>query len=94
MGSVETEFVFYFVCGFIGLAYPYLLCYSATKITFEVTNIGNIAYNSKWYEYPHNERMFAISIIARSQKPVRFIGFKFVTCTLEGNLFSLRVVFQ
>lgn len=57
--------------------------YFATFTTNRVALIGDDLYNSNWYDYSLELRKHAMLIIMRSQKVVRFTGFKVVTCTLE-----------
>lgn len=71
------------LCMFVGLTWPFLMCYSATSATRSMTNLGDIVYNSNWYLYPEYLRKYSIMIIARSQRTIYFTGFQMVRCTLE-----------
>lgn len=81
--KIGLELFFCVVSVMIGLVFPYVLCDSATRATFEIVNIAGTVYSSKWYNYPLNVRRHLILIMAQSQKPLVFRGLKIVSCSLE-----------
>lgn len=82
--GITPSIFFYIGCFNYGLSWSYLLCYSATSTTLDVANVGNVVYNSRWYEFPLTVRKSIILILIRSQSPVYFTGFKLIRCTLES----------
>lgn len=66
-----------------GLIWTFLYCYYATQTVDLLTNTANTIYNSNWYTYPIYIRKYFLLILARSQIPVYFTGFKIVRCSLE-----------
>lgn len=49
----------------------------------DVSIIGDIAYNSNWFDYPVKLQKYFIFIALRSHKRSRFIGFYLIPCTME-----------
>lgn len=70
-------------CLLCALIWPFLMCLFGTFATDRIESIGDIAYDSNWYEYPKEIRMHVMLIILRSQEPVYFMGFGVVRATLE-----------
>lgn len=82
--NIDIAFFYSVLCMFVGLAWTFLLCFFATSAAESLTSIGNIAFNSNWYRYPSRIQRHSVLLIARSQKPIYFSGFKMVRCTLES----------
>lgn len=64
----------------------YLMCYFITSITVKTVSIGDIAYNSPWYQMTRNEQVFVEMIIRRSQRPYELKGLGVFVCSLETYL--------
>lgn len=75
--------IFYCTCILWSLPWPALFCYVANLTTDRIYSLGDIAYEMDWFEYPPEIHKFFILIIARSQIPADFTGFKLIRCTLE-----------
>lgn len=76
-------------CIFIGIFWMFIYCYHATEITANLKRMGDIAYNSKWYDYhPMEVRKYIILMIQHSQIPFQFHGLHIFHCDLEtfGNV--------
>lgn len=58
-------------------------CYFPNKITTYCSDIGNIVYQSKWYEFSPKLQLYFQMIIKRSQIPVYLHGFKIIRCSME-----------
>lgn len=82
--NLDREAIFldlmYIVCE---LVWPFIFCHFATMAVTRITSNGDIVYASNWYEYPLEFRKNIISIIARSQEPIQFTGFKLIGGSLE-----------
>lgn len=76
------------------LAWPFFVCFFATRLTLRIASIGSVIYESMWYEYGLNLRKFTILIISRSHQPVYFTGFNLVRCTLESFLVVFYATFR
>lgn len=68
---------------FNSLAWPFPFCYFASKTTERVMSIGDVIYNSNWYEFPRGIAKYPILIMAHAQNPIRFTGYVFFYCNLE-----------
>lgn len=66
------------------LFWSFLLCYTATISSDVIGNIGDIVYNGNWPKYPLDYRKYVLFMILRSQRPLYFMGFKMIRCTLEN----------
>lgn len=64
----------------------FLLCFFVSLITVKTTSIGDIAYNSPWYQMPRDERDVVEMIIRRSQRPREIKGMDVFVCSLETYL--------
>lgn len=67
---------------FSSLLWPFILCYFSTITTNRLKSLGQIAYDSNWYDYPLDCRLSIVLIILRSQKPACFSGY-IIYSTLE-----------
>lgn len=82
--DMAPAFILYNVlCIVSSLMWPYIFGHFATRVTERILSIGDIAYDSNWYEYPGEFRKYIILIIARSHQEIYFTGFNLVVCTLE-----------
>lgn len=77
------ELFFCLGCISIGTMWPFYLCQSGTAATFAIGEIGTTVNNSNWYDYPPKVRKYIILMIAQSQIPICFTGFKIMQCSLE-----------
>lgn len=82
MNDIGLNLFFALTCINCGVIWTYILSYSATFASFAIAGIGNIVYNSNWYDYPLSVRKYVILLIARSQREVQFTGLKLFPCTL------------
>lgn len=62
--------------------YAYIYSYFSENITMKSSEIGDIAYDSLWYEMPMNQQKALILIIGRSQRKFRLRGLGMVDCSL------------
>lgn len=63
-----------------------LMCtinYLGTVTTAKCAEVGEIAFNSKWYQFPNELQKYISPIVQQSHKPINFHGFRVVLCTLE-----------
>lgn len=72
------------------LSINFILSYFITTLTTNGHLIGDIAYDSLWYQLPHDEQFIVQMIIRRAQTPFTLIGLGVFTCSLET---FLRVIF-
>lgn len=88
-------FVWHIISIACALVWPTLFCYSASGVIENVTNIGNIAYDSNWYDYPPTLQKHIIIIIARSQEDIIFSGLNLIGCSIEvfGNVSQMNIEF-
>lgn len=70
------QFVFFSVQNF-------LLCFFITTITIVVVSIGDVAYDSHWYQMNKNDAYIIQMIIARSQKAFGLRALGVFVCSLE-----------
>lgn len=63
--------------------WPTCFCFFASAATEKLSSVGNMAYNSNWYDYPVGMQKHMVLIIARSQEPVYFSGLSLIRCTVE-----------
>lgn len=70
-------------CLMCSLIWPAIFSYFATVTTIRLSSLANTTFETNWYDYPAHLRNFLILVIARSQEPAYFTGFKFIRCTLE-----------
>lgn len=63
--------------------WPAIFCIYANFATDQVSAIGDVAYDLKWYNCPLKMQKFIILIIARSQYPAKFTGLGLCDCSLE-----------
>lgn len=63
-------------------SYLFVLCFIGTIITNKCCGIAYAAFQSKWYNSSNDHQRYVILIIARSQKPFFFHGYKLVVCSL------------
>lgn len=76
--------LFFCLCSLTAsLTFTFVLSYSGNSATLNLHHIGDIVYNSKWYEYPPSLRKNLILIMARSQNFSYFTGYQIIRCTLE-----------
>lgn len=70
-------------CLLCALFWPALICYFGTFATDRIDSVGDIAYDTNWYNFPTESRKHVMLIIVRSQEPVYFMGYGVVRATLE-----------
>lgn len=61
----------------------FLLCFFISVITIDTGSIGDIAYNSPWYQMTHTEHVIIEMVIRRSQRPCELKGLGVIVCSLE-----------
>lgn len=64
----------------------YVYCYYSENITTTSLKIGDVVYDSLWYEMPIKEQRAIILMIQRSQKEFRLSGLGLVDCSLATFL--------
>ncbi|XP_055305885.1 odorant receptor 22c-like [Sitodiplosis mosellana] len=85
VADMSPAFMLYNVlCIVSSVMWPYFFAHFATKITERVSSIGDVVYDSNWYDYPIEFRRYIVLIIARSHQEVNFTGFNLISCTLAG----------
>lgn len=55
----------------------------STKISAKMTDIGEVAYQSEWYEYPKFIDIYVLLIIQNAQRVKYLTGFQIVYCNLD-----------
>lgn len=65
------------------MLWPTFFCHFGNLTADHVTAIGQIAYNSNWFEHPVDMQKFMILIIARSHERAEFFGLHLITCSME-----------
>lgn len=70
------------------LIWPYFFSYFASSTTHRMALIGDIIFDSNWFDFPPELQKYMILIIARSQYPSQFTGLGLYDCTLAelGNV--------
>lgn len=77
------------------MTWPYLCCRYASFTVDRISSLGDVVYNSNWYEYPIELRKNFVLIISRSQTPIEFTGLGLIYCTLNSfGKVSFRNVFR
>lgn len=70
-------------CMLCGLLWPWMICYFASIVGERMASIGDMAYESVWYDYSVQLRKNIILIVTRSRKVAHFTGLGLVICTVE-----------
>lgn len=83
LANASMNLFYAVICLSAGLFWPFMICYSATYASSDVNNIGDLVYSSKWYDYPARVRKYVILLVAQSQIPIFFTGFRMIRCNLE-----------
>lgn len=78
-----VSFAFHLVCIFVSTTWPSVFCYFGNFATDRFSEIGDTAYDLKWYNYPLKIQKYMVLIIARSQEPTYFTGLGVCHCSLE-----------
>lgn len=91
--SITFDIVLGINCLLVQFIVDYLLCYNANNVTTQASELGQRAYDLKWYELSRTEQLAVQMIIERAQIPFYFLGLKFVTCTMQTYL-TVRVFFS
>lgn len=68
------------------LSINFILSYFITTLTTNGHLIGDIAYDSLWYQLPNNEQFIVQMIIRRAQKPFTLNALGVFSCSLETFL--------
>lgn len=61
----------------------FLFSYTAYRTSNNVLCLGDIVYNSRWYQWPTKLRPYILLMVLRSQSPCKFIGFKVIHFNLK-----------
>lgn len=61
-----------------------ILCLFGNLVTSEAESVAEAAYDTNWYSYPVELRIFIMLAIRRTQRPLHFSGYRVVVCTLEN----------
>lgn len=69
-----------------GTSTLFFYCYYGSRTTENFNNFPIRFYESKWYELPINQQKYFIIIIANSQIPVIFHGFRLFELSLSTFL--------
>lgn len=92
--DLSVTFILYDpLCISSSLMWPYFFCHVATVVTEQITSIGDIVYESNWFDYPAELRKYNIYIIIRSQEPILFTGLKIIKCSKEVFL-KVSILFR
>lgn len=67
----------------ISLAFMFLLCYFATRVTDQNSNMATYVYQSEWYVLDSVHKKYCQLIMIRAQTNVVFHGYHLVSCTME-----------
>lgn len=65
------------------IVWLFIYCFFGHLISSKCAQVGDIAYQSRFYEYPTDFKMYTLFIIARSQRPFFITGYKLTKCSLE-----------
>lgn len=68
------------------IVYTGIYCYFGTKITTKFLEYGEVAYFTKWYNYPVKYQKYFILLISEGQKDVSFSGFGLINCSVGSFL--------
>lgn len=79
--DINLFFFFNVLCLIEGLSYTFILCYYATETTTSLSDIADTIYESVWFLQPITIQKTLILMMARSQRPVVYMGFKIIECT-------------
>lgn len=60
----------------------FIYCYFSEKVTQISFEIGEISYDSSWYEFPIGLQKLTILMISNSQREFRFKGLGMIDCSL------------
>lgn len=61
----------------------FIYCYAGETVSAQCSDVALVIAQTHWYRYPPALQMFMILMIARSQKPFNFTGFKVTKCSLQ-----------
>lgn len=95
---MDTDAVVYFTMILaIVFFWPYFYCHFATMASDRMSNIGNVVYDSNWYEFPLELQKNCILIMVQAQQNVYITGFELIRCTLlsyQRVLYEIGAVIQ
>lgn len=66
------------------MVWLYVYCSFGQLITSKCEQISDIAYESTFYHYPIDLRIFTLMAIGRAQKPFYITGYKITQCSLHS----------
>lgn len=68
----------------LGLVWLFLNCFYGNLITIKLEQVADFAYESVFYKYPNDLRIFTLMTMCRSQRPFFITGYKITQCSLES----------
>lgn len=80
------------------LVWLFVYCYYGHLISSKSDQVAAFAYNSKFYKYPLDLRMFTMMLMLRSQQSFFITGFFITRCSLESyarvkKLYSIENIY-
>lgn len=79
------------------MVWLFVYCYYGNLISWKSEQVADFAYNSHFYKYPLDLRIFTLFMIHRSQRPFIITGYKITRCSLESygrvRIFSPNFMF-
>lgn len=66
------------------MVWLFVYCFYGSLINWKLGQVGEFAYNSQFYKYPEELRLFTLFMIARSQRPFYITGYYITKCSLES----------
>lgn len=67
-----------------------LFCYFALDTIGHMRNIGEIAYDSNWYDYPPEFWKYIILIVAKSQEDSTSSGLNLIVCSIVWSFWNCK----
>lgn len=83
---IDSNLVVILDCLLVYLVLCFIYCYFSENMTTTSFEIGDVVYNSLWYEMSMKQQKAMILMIARSQKEFRLTGLELVECSLPTFL--------
>lgn len=74
-----SMYLFRIICS---LLWTLVFCFTATKTVDQISAIGEVTYNSNWYDYSITQQKHIITIMARTQRATYFTGMQLFRCNL------------
>lgn len=72
------------VSNFLILVWLLVYCFYGNLITSKCLQVADFVYESQFYNYPHDLKIFTLLMMQRSQRPFYITGYKITMCSLES----------